>query len=709
MKKRLIFLCGLVFLFLCSLAQNAVVTDDGSYTGDPSAMLDVKSTDKGLLIPRLTTSQRNGISSPATGLLIFQTDGITGFYYNVGTPASPNWIQLSVSLMTLLIDDDSDTRVQVEESTDEDHIRFDVNSTEAMVINNSGNIGIGTNAPANALHVLNTGEQLRIGYDNTNYLSMTVDPSGKLTMAPSGNTATLAGNFVPSVDNTYSLGTELLRWSELFVGPGTVHIGETGDHGSIGYDLTDDHLFFDPDGDIDHEVVFTDEGRIGIGLTVPTGKLEVNVADNENIPGILIDNNDVTNKTKGLQISMAEGGGAPLLLSPLSQAPNTTDEGSIYYDSDDNKLYVYSDGDWVDMVGSSSVAFSTISNITSNSTGNLATDDFVFGSSQLNDYTGTDDDFRMLFDKDMGAFRAGYVPGTEWDNTNRGFTSFAAGYKTTASGGTSVAMGYETNASGSVSVALGRATTASGGYSMTMGWGSTASGIYSMATGYYTTASSSRSTAMGSYTTASSYASLVIGRYNVLGSYTATSWVDTDPVFVIGNGTGIASGSNALTVLKNGNLKVGSPAVGHIDDGAYDAAIAGDVEVDGDLWVDGTFSAPSDIRLKTNIKTLSDVMEKIGSLRGITYEFKDQNTYASGPQVGLIAQEIQKVFPELVSQGADGYLAINYTKLSAVLVAAINTQQDQIDFLNDRLFTQQSQIDELYRVVGQDSGEVMEK
>lgn len=52
---------------------------------DSSAVLDIVSTDKGVLIPRMTLSQRDNISSPATGLLVFQSDGTPGFYYYDGT------------------------------------------------------------------------------------------------------------------------------------------------------------------------------------------------------------------------------------------------------------------------------------------------------------------------------------------------------------------------------------------------------------------------------------------------------------------------------------------------------------------------------------------------------------------------------------------------------------------------------------------------
>jgi hypothetical protein len=78
-----------VTLFFFSLnltiqAQNVGINDDGSLP-DPSAMLDIQSNNKGLLIPRMTSAQRTAITSPATGLMIYQTDEISGFYYYNGT------------------------------------------------------------------------------------------------------------------------------------------------------------------------------------------------------------------------------------------------------------------------------------------------------------------------------------------------------------------------------------------------------------------------------------------------------------------------------------------------------------------------------------------------------------------------------------------------------------------------------------------------
>jgi uncharacterized protein (TIGR02145 family) len=74
------------------LSQVAINTEGAS--PDNSAMLDVKSTTKGMLIPRMTITERNGIASPANGLLIFCT-GDNQYYSNKGTPAVPNWVMVS--------------------------------------------------------------------------------------------------------------------------------------------------------------------------------------------------------------------------------------------------------------------------------------------------------------------------------------------------------------------------------------------------------------------------------------------------------------------------------------------------------------------------------------------------------------------------------------------------------------------------------------
>jgi hypothetical protein len=87
--KRISFILVLslfITIYGTLFSQTLVVTDDPAYiTGHASSVLDVKSTAKGFLAPRMLQSARLAVSSPATGLLVYQTDGTTGFYYYNGT------------------------------------------------------------------------------------------------------------------------------------------------------------------------------------------------------------------------------------------------------------------------------------------------------------------------------------------------------------------------------------------------------------------------------------------------------------------------------------------------------------------------------------------------------------------------------------------------------------------------------------------------
>ncbi|MCK4664406.1 MAG: tail fiber domain-containing protein [Bacteroidales bacterium] len=89
-RKKILILIFVIGIFsLNSVSQNIAITDDDGYTAESSAMLDVKSLTKGMLVPRLSTAQREAISSPATGLLVFDSDVFSFFYYNGST-----WVNL---------------------------------------------------------------------------------------------------------------------------------------------------------------------------------------------------------------------------------------------------------------------------------------------------------------------------------------------------------------------------------------------------------------------------------------------------------------------------------------------------------------------------------------------------------------------------------------------------------------------------------------
>ncbi len=90
--KKIVLTLFILISWLTGISQNVGI---GVADPDPSAILDIRSASKGLLIPRMTTAECNAIVNPATGLLIYKTDGTAGFYYNAGTAAVPNWQSLT--------------------------------------------------------------------------------------------------------------------------------------------------------------------------------------------------------------------------------------------------------------------------------------------------------------------------------------------------------------------------------------------------------------------------------------------------------------------------------------------------------------------------------------------------------------------------------------------------------------------------------------
>lgn len=130
--KSIIRITLVLLIINCSLiitnAQVAINSDGAS--PDASAMLDVTSTSKGILVPRMDSTSRQGISGPANGLLVFDTDFNSFWYYTNST-----WLNLNAAMA----DADNDTKIQIEKNPDEDIIRFDLGGTERLVIEENSN------------------------------------------------------------------------------------------------------------------------------------------------------------------------------------------------------------------------------------------------------------------------------------------------------------------------------------------------------------------------------------------------------------------------------------------------------------------------------------------------------------------------------------------------------------------------------------------
>jgi hypothetical protein len=105
----------------------------------------------------------------------------------------------------------------------------------------------------------------------------------------------------------------------------------------------------------------------------------------------------------------------------------------------------------------------------------------------------------------------------------------------------------------------------------------------------------------------------------------------------------------------------------------------------------------SDIRYKSDIEYITDPLEKISGINGFYFHWNTGTDKTR--QFGLSAQDVEKVLPEVVSTGDDGFKSVDYGKLVPLLVEGINTQQAQIVSQNSKIESQQTQIDELKAMI----------
>lgn len=103
----------------------------------------------------------------------------------------------------------------------------------------------------------------------------------------------------------------------------------------------------------------------------------------------------------------------------------------------------------------------------------------------------------------------------------------------------------------------------------------------------------------------------------------------------------------------------------------------------GNVTATGDLTAYSDARIKTNIKTYENALEKVLQLRGVTYNRTDNNDHSE--KIGVIAQEIEKIIPQVVSKQEDGLLTVSYGNIVGVLIEAIKEQQKEIEVLKSKL------------------------
>ncbi len=297
-------LLTLVFLLTSSLLTAQVAVNNDGSTPDPSAALDIKSSTKGLLVPRMSSAQRTGIPMPATGLLVFDLDSNKFFYYTgsgwsgIGAGAS------AAATASYITDTDTDTKVEVEKTSDNDNIVFSMggidyfrmDSARLEVLNSGGSVFIGEGTGKNTTTGLDNtavGNDALLrnttGYQNTalgySALSNNITGGGNVALGDrslitntTGGHNTAVGGFAlnSNYSGMYNIAVGSSAGSSLTTGNQNIIIGYSAQvpYDTAYYQMSIGNLIYGVN--VNGQDTFLSTGNIGIGTKFPNERLEVN-------------------------------------------------------------------------------------------------------------------------------------------------------------------------------------------------------------------------------------------------------------------------------------------------------------------------------------------------------------------------------------------------------------------------------------------------
>ena len=317
-------------------------------------------------------------------------------------------------------------------------------------------------------------------------------------------------------------------------------------------------------------------------------------------------------------------------------------------------------------------------------------------------------------------------------NQATGHNSSSMGYNNIASAVSSVTLGEANQAKANYSVAAGYNNFTLGAFGVAMGRDNITKSESGITLGNGNNNFARDGIVLGRGNATGSYGCFVAGMHNdSIAGNNHDTWVTTDPLFIIGNGISPAQRSNAMVMLKNGrtgfntnspegqlhvkansfgnaptlmleeegndysriNFTNGNPGYWRVE--GYSQQLLSSnalarfnfyfslndyifsLKGNGDAVLTGALFQNSDERLKKNISPLRNSLSKLLELNGYTYQWKD-TARGGDEQIGLLAQEVEKQFPQLVNTDENGKKSVAYASLIPVLIQAIKEQQQQL-------------------------------
>jgi hypothetical protein len=290
MKNLRLLACLLAMsITKCALAQNIGISSTGA-TPDLSAMLDINTTSKGMLTPRMTTTQQNAIVSPANGLLIYNTTA-NAFMVNAGTAAAPNWVLVGNAVTGWSTTGNTGTSAaNFLGTTDNKSMRIRTKNLMRMMIDSSnGNVGIG-----NDVFDVSNAEKMLVDAGTTtsvnaiyargsinNYFQFNIRNTSSGTQATSDIVAT--ANNGTETSNFVDLGIN--GGSYVYANGNPIETGKSND----GYLISSGNDFYVVNNNASKSMLFLtggtsmsnermriqSNGRIGIGVTDPAAQFVV--------------------------------------------------------------------------------------------------------------------------------------------------------------------------------------------------------------------------------------------------------------------------------------------------------------------------------------------------------------------------------------------------------------------------------------------------